>query len=170
MQTLELTRSSEGRRVYRLADRGTLRLNGLLMRSATVEADGATFTIERESFWTRAVRATDADGLVGRFEPRTVRRGGVLEWRGVEHMLEPAALIAQRYSLEREGKVIAVVQARGWWGWGSRCPVTVELPDASDVDTGLLMFAAYVVRTTADRASSDGSASTTATTSAAVGG
>jgi hypothetical protein len=52
MNEIELVRSPSDRRLYTLGDRGSLRLNGLFMRSAIAETDLGSFTIEKTR-WTK---------------------------------------------------------------------------------------------------------------------
>jgi hypothetical protein len=62
MNEIELVRSPSDRRLCTLGDRGSLRLNGLFMRSAIAETDLGSFTIEKTR-WTRAsVIARDRRG------------------------------------------------------------------------------------------------------------
>lgn len=83
MVDLEVTRTTRDRRLYELAGAGTLRLQGVLSRSATAEAGGTTWQIMRRGLWRRGVTATDVLGtVVGEFEPRSLRRGGTLRWAG----------------------------------------------------------------------------------------
>ena len=165
METLDLTRSPESRRLYRLGALGTIHLNGLVVRSATLTSGGTTFEVTRRGLLSRELTATEAGTRIGAFAPHRLNRGGRLDWRGDELRLEPAAHLAQRYALESRGEALAFLQARGWWGWGSLTPVTVELPDGAAVDGPLLIFAVYVVRTLADRAADDAAGATVASTS-----
>jgi hypothetical protein len=164
MPDLELTRSREDRRLYELAGVGTLRLEGLLSRRATAEAGAASWSCERVGFWRTAIHATDAAGTVaGTFDPRALKRGGTLTWRGRELELRPASSWKDRYALAEGDREVAVLDGRSW----GRRPVTMTVDDPAAVEPGLLLFAAYVVRSLAEDSASaagGGAAAATATT------
>jgi hypothetical protein len=83
MADLELTRSSSDRRLFVLEGYGTLRFEGLMSRSAVADADGEQWRFARRGFWGRNMGAKDVTGtVVGLWEPRSVRRGGSLQWAG----------------------------------------------------------------------------------------
>lgn len=162
MVDLALTRTTRDRRLYELAGIGTLRLQGVLSRSATAEADGTTWQIMRRGFWRRGVTATDELGtVVGEFEPRSLRRGGTLHWAGRELALRPASSWRERYALANGDREIAVLDGKSW---GKR-PVKITLDEPGAVEPGLLLFAAFVVRGLAEDAgdAAAGVASTAAT-------
>jgi len=93
---IELTRAAGDRRCYAFHDVGTLRLEGLLMRTATASAGAETWRFARRGFWQRAIEATDATGeTVGTFAPRDIRRGGRLRWRKTDYNLRPAQQLAR---------------------------------------------------------------------------
>lgn len=164
MVDLELTRTTRDRRLYELAGVGTLRLQGVLSRSATAEADGTTWQIMRRGFWRRDVTATDVlETVVGEFEPRSLRRGGTLRWAGRELALRPASSWRQRYALADGDREIAVLDGKSW---GKR-PVRITLDDPDAVEPGLLLFAAFVVRGLAEDAES---AAAAGASTAATGG
>jgi hypothetical protein len=170
MEELELTRSATSRRMYELGTIGSLHLNGWLMRSATAHVGPDTFTFERTSWYSAAAGAQDSDGrAIGVFAPHALRRGGTLTWRGAGYTVRPATPFRERYQLADGDRELASIRAKGWWGWGSRRPVTMQLA-RDDVDPGLLLFAAFVVRLLANKADSDASAATAATSSAGSGG
>ena len=157
MVELELTRAAGDRRLYVLADVGTVRLKGWASRAASAEADGRSWEISRRRLWRRAVDASDAAGTtVGRFSPRGVRRGGTLRWLDRELMLRPASRWRERYALADGDREIAVFEAKGW----GRRPVKVTLEDPKAVDAGLLLFAAFVARGLAEEASANAGAAT----------
>ena len=149
MADLELTRTSAARRLYALEGVGTLRLQGLLGRAATAEADGSTWRFARRGFW-GPVEVTDAAGsAVGAFEPRGLaRRGGTLRWGGREFALRPAGSWRERYALAVGDRELALLHGKGW----GRRPVKVTVDDMSAVEPGLLLFAAFVVRGLAEDA------------------
>jgi hypothetical protein len=63
----------------------------------------------------RTVEASDAFGtVVGRFDPRAIRRGGALDWRGRALLLQPASAFRERYALVEAGRELALLEARGW--------------------------------------------------------
>jgi hypothetical protein len=159
---LELTRSPNDRRLFVLEGYGTLRLEGWLSRSAVADADGERWRFARRGFWGRTIEATDVTGtVVGLWEPRSVRRGGSLEWAGRELALRPASSWRERYALADGDTELAVIDGKGW---GKR-PVAVHIDDTTNVEPGLLLFAAFVVRGLAEDASAAAAsvASTTAT-------
>jgi hypothetical protein len=164
---IELTRVPGDRRLYALDGVGTLRLQGLLLRTATAAAGAQIWRFAREGFSQRAIEATDASGaVVGRFDPRDIRRGGHIRWRDRDYVLRPHGIWRQRYVLADGELELAVVEAKGWWGWGARRPVRMTL-GAAAIEPGLLLFTAFVVRALADASSANaGTASTVATTTA----
>jgi|SRR3954452_12989295 hypothetical protein len=171
MIELELTRAPKDRRVYELGSLGSLRLKGWLMRSATARTGSRSFLFQRTSWFTAAVDASEDQGrLVGTFRPSQFRRGGALHWHRAGYSLRPATLIRERYELVLDNREIAVIEARGWWGWGTRRPLKMRVMDDHALDPGLLLFVAFVVRTLADKASSDASAATSVAATGAYGG
>ncbi|MEA2382792.1 MAG: hypothetical protein QOH72_2763 [Solirubrobacteraceae bacterium] len=165
MAELELTRSRDDRRLYELAGVGTLRLGGLFSRGATAEAGTAAWSFDRRGFWQTTMEATDAAGtVVGSFDPRGLKRGGPLRWGGRDFVLRPASRWKERYALADHGdRELAVLDGKGW---GKR-PVKVTVEDASVVEPGLLLFAAFVVRGLAEDASSAAGWASAATASTA---
>jgi len=161
MADLELTRSREDRRLYELAGLGTLRLEGMFSRRATAEAGGVAWSLRRVGFWRTAIDASDAAGnVVGAFDPRALRRGGTLTWNARAFELRPASRWKDRYALAEADREIAVLDGRSW----GRRPVTITVDEPGAVDAGLLLFAAYVVRSLAeDSASAAGGAAAGAT-------
>jgi hypothetical protein len=157
---LELTRSPDDRRLYRLDGMGTLRVS-FGGRSATAEAGGRRWQVGRPSFWQRDLRATAEGGFVsGEFEPNTFRRGGELRWEGRTLTLSPSSSWRERYALVDGGQEVATVEGKGW---GKRpVKITIEVPEA--VDPGLLLFTAFVVRGLAE--DTGAVAATTAATAA----
>ena len=163
MPDLELTRSRDDRRLYELAGIGTLRLEGFMSRRGTAEAGTAAWSFERVGFWRTTIRALDAGGAIaGMFDPRTIARGGTLTWSGRELALRPASMWKDRYALADGDRELAVLDGRSW----GRRPVTVTVDDGRAVDPGLLLFAAYVVRSLAEDSASTagGAAASTAAT------
>lgn len=149
MPDLELTRSSDDRRLYALDGVGTLRLEGWTSRRATAEAGSAGWRIARSGFWQRAIEAVDAAGItVGEFEPNTLRRGGAVRWDGRELTLRPASMWRERYALADDERELVVLDGKGW---GKR-PVKVSVEDPAAIEPGLLLFAAFVVRSLAEDA------------------
>jgi hypothetical protein len=97
----------------------------------------------------RGIAARDAEGReVGEFEPNRLRRGGALRWDGRELRLRPASAWRERYALADGEHELALFDGKGW---GSR-PVKVSVDDLGAVDPGLLLFAAFVVRSLAEDA------------------
>jgi len=144
----ELTRAQGERRRYSLAGAGTLLIEGFTGRRATAEARGRSWRFGRSGFWQRAIEATDATGaVVGVFEPRILRGGGSLRWGGRELQLRPVSAWRSRFALADGGLELALLEGKGW---GKR-PVKVTSAD-DDLDPGLLLFAAFVVRALAEDA------------------
>ena len=158
MTELELTRSREDRRLYEVDGVGTLRLGGFLARGATAEAGAASWSFDRRGFWQRTIEASDDAGVVvGSFATRGMRRGGDLRWGGRDLALRPASRWKERYALVHDELELAILDARGW----GRRPVRITVEDPGAVEPGLLLFAAFVVRSLADDA---GAAAATAGT------
>ena len=165
MADLELERAPGDRRLYVLDGVGTLRLTGLFSRAATAEADGRTWRFDRGRFWQRGVGAMDLGGaVIGRFEPRTIRRGGTVRWAGRKLSLRPASSWRERYALVEDELELATFDGKGW----GRRPVALTVEDGEHLDPGLLLFATFVVRGLAEDAGSAGAGG--ATTAAASGG
>jgi hypothetical protein len=153
MADLELTRSSDDRRLYTLDGVGTLRLEGWSSRRATAEAGSASWRIARSGFWQRTIEAVDAAGMtVGAFEPNTLRRGGAVRWDGQELTLRPASMWRERYALTDGEVELVVLDGKGW---GKR-PVKVSVEDPAAIEPGLLLFVAFVVRSLAEDAGAAG--------------
>jgi hypothetical protein len=157
---LELTRAPGNRRLYALADIGTVRLKGWAPRTARAEANGRTGEIVRRGLWRPAVEATDGTAtMVGQFKACGVRGGGTLRWIDRELMLRPASRWRERYALADGDHELAVFARKGW----GRRPVKITVDEPKALDPGLLLFAAFVVRKLAE----DASAAAGATTSGA---
>ena len=150
MADLELTRTSGDRRVYALAGIGTLRLQGLISRTAIAEAGDRRWRLARRGFWQRAMEAADETGaIVGEFEPRAIRRGGTLRWMGAEFAIRPASGWRERYAIADGARELAVLEGKGW----GRRPVRVTVDADAAIDPGLLLFAVFIVRGLAEDAS-----------------
>jgi hypothetical protein len=147
---LELTRVPGDRRLYALEGIGTLRLQGLLGRSAVAQSDGRSFEITSRGLWQREVVATDESGAVcGTFDPRSIRRGGTLRWGDRQLTLNPASAWRERYELAEHGSRLALLDGKGW---GKR-PVRLTIDDGELLEPGLALFATFVVRGLAEDAS-----------------
>jgi hypothetical protein len=143
MGELELTRSPGDRRLYALADIGTVRLKGWASRAARAEANGRTWEIARRGLLRPAVEASDEAGrTVGQFRARSVRRGGTLRWIDRELMLRPAGRWRERFALADGDRELAVFEGKRW----GRRPVKITVDGPRALDPGLLLFAAFVVR------------------------
>jgi hypothetical protein len=165
MPELELTRSREDRKLYVLDGVGTLRLHGWTSRTATGEAAGRSWEIERRGIFTSAFEATDASGTtVGAFRGRTLRRGGTVFWGERELELRPASAWRSRYALADGERELAIFDGKGW---GKR-PVAVIVDDLRAIDPGLVLFTAFVVRGLAEDASSAAGGASAATSTAAM--
>jgi hypothetical protein len=149
MAELELRRTPDDRHCYTIDSVGTLRLDGILSRSATAEAGQRSWRISRIGFRKRAVEATDAAGaLVGVFKASGKRGGGSLRWGEDELALRPASAWRERFALADGDRELAVLDGKGW---GKR-PVTLTVADLDALDPGLLLFATFVVRGLAEDA------------------
>src|SRR3954454_2912841 len=163
MAELELTRSKEDRRLYELGALGSLRLEGLMSRRATATSAGVTWQLEHAGFWQRRIQALGSGNVVvGEFEPRTISRGGQLRWNERELQLRPASSWRERYALAVGDVEVAVFEGKSW----GRKPVKVEIMRPEGVEPGLLLFAAFVVRSLANDASSAAGGSVAATSAA----
>ena len=140
---------------------GSLRHEARPSRRATVQTATGSWRLARRGFTGRRVEATDVAGtLVGEFEPRSIRRGGLLRWAGRELELRPASSWRERYALADGDSELALLDAKGW---GKR-PVKVTIDDPERIDPGLLFFAVFVARALAE----DAGGATAAATSGAV--
>jgi hypothetical protein len=168
---LDLTRADGDRRLYLLEGIGTIRLQGLLMRAATAKSADAAWHFARHGFWQRTIQATESDGHVaGTFQPRDIRRGGILHWQAHHYTLRPDSTVRERYSLSSDRRELALLEAKGWWGWGTRRPLRLQLLDGTGAfDPGLLLFASFIVRTVADDASTTAGVAATVITPSSAG-
>jgi hypothetical protein len=168
---LDLTRADGDRRLYLLQGIGTIRLQGLLMRAATARSADAAWHFARHGFWQRTIQATASNGHVaGTFQPRDIRRGGILHWQAHHYTLRPDSTVRERYALRSDRRELALLEAKGWWGWGTRRPLRLQLPDrAGASDPGLLLFASFIVRTVADDANTTAGVAATDTTTSSAG-
>jgi hypothetical protein len=166
MVDLELTRSAQDRRLYALGDVGTLRLEGWAARRATAEAGDDVWQIARRGFWRRAIDAVDPAGVaVGSFEPHTLRRGGAVRWDGRELTLRPGSLWRERYGLADGERELVVLDGKSW----GRRPVKVTVEDPAAIEPGLLLFAAFIVRSLAEDAGAAAGAGAAASMAATSG-
>jgi hypothetical protein len=150
MTELALTRSPGDRRRFDLQGYGTLRLGGWASRWASAEAGERRWGFARRGVWRSRIEATDPAGtLGGRFEGRSLKRGGALRWEEHEYLLTPDSRWKERYALLDGERRLAVLEGQGW---GKR-PVRVDVDDVTETDPGLLLFTAFVVRALAEDAS-----------------
>jgi hypothetical protein len=157
----ELERVKGDRRLYAFGDVGTVRLEGLFGRNATAEAGHEQWTFRR-SVWTRTIEAVAVSGeIVGEFRGRLLHSGGTIRWNGSDVLLRRGTMWRERYVLEDGRRKLARFDVRAW----GRFPVSVCIEVPAEVEPGLLLFAAFVVRAAADDHSTGAVvASTTATT------
>jgi hypothetical protein len=145
LDELQLTRTPGDRRLYALKGVGTLRLTGWTSRAGTAEAGALSWQIQCRGFWPRVIQAADAAGVVvGQYKGRSLRRGGALRWCERELALRPDSIWRERYALLESERELATIEGKSW---GKR-PVNITV-DAAAIDPGLLLFAAFVVRTLA---------------------
>jgi hypothetical protein len=150
MSELQLTRVPGDRRAFELERAGVLRLKGRMSRGATAESGGRNWDLARHGFVRPSARASDAAGtVVGEYTTaRAFRRGGALRWGGREYALRPASRWRERYALAVGDRELATFDGKGW---GKR-PVTVTVADGAQLEPGLLLFTAFVVRGLAEDA------------------
>jgi len=160
MPDLDLARDPHDRRLYELQGIGSIRLGGMFSRSATAAAfGGGSWSFDRPSLWRRTIEAYDAAGtIVGSFDRRTIRRGGVVTWRGREFELRPASVWKERYALADGDRELALLDGKSW---GKR-PVRVSIDEPSAVEPGLLLFATFLVRLLAEDAATAASSGSSA--------
>jgi hypothetical protein len=159
MAELELTRTTEDRRLFALGGVGTLRLEGWRSPRATAETGVRSWHFARRGLWRRGIDATDAfGGMAGTFEPARKRRGGALHWIDDELVLRPASMWRERYALADGEQELVVLDGKDW---GKR-PVRVTVNDPEELDPGLLLFAAFAVRRLAQDVGSPSPAATAA--------
>src|SRR3954468_4314453 len=164
---LELTRVPKDRRLYRLAGIGNVRLEGWFARTGSAEADdGRSWHFRRRGLFGRVIEASDATGAtVGEFAPRQIRRGGELRWNTRELKLRPVGM-RERYILSEADRDLAHLDAKGW---GTR-PVRISLAaDPSELDPGVLLYAAFIVHQLAGDAATAASTGSVAATGAYSG-
>ena len=155
MPDLKLTRDPEDRRRYVLDGVGALRLEGWGRRRATLDAAGRSWQATPVGFWKRRIEATDAAGSpVAHFEPRSMRRGGVLRVGGRELQVSPASRWKERYALKDGERELAQLESKSW----GKQPVRVTVEDPSAVEPLLLLFTAFVVRRLAEDSAAAASA------------
>ena len=145
MTQLQLTRASGDRRLFELQGVGTLRMTGLLgCSSATAAAGERGWQLSWRGFLRPVVRATDVTGaVVGEYKVRRLlQRGGPLRWGERALELRPDGVSRGRRVLVDNDRELATVDAssRG----ASALTMTVREPD--EIDPGLLLFVAFLVR------------------------
>jgi hypothetical protein len=127
-----------------------LRFGGLLSRRATAATGGTVWSLRRVGLWRTTIEASDASGTaIGVFRPRSLRRGGTINWEGREFELRTASAWRERYALVEDDLELALLDAKNW----GKQPVTIEIADPMLVPPGLLLFAAFTARQLADDAS-----------------
>jgi hypothetical protein len=142
MLEIELKRTRGERRSYALEGVGTMRVGGIVARTATAsDLSGRSWLFRRRG---RSAEARDELGsLVGEFRPNRLGRGGALRWEEREVALEATCNIWQeRYRLVEARRELGLCRGRSW----GRSPVRFQLVDDAELDAGLLLFVAFVVR------------------------
>lgn len=162
MAELELTRSDDDRRLYRISGVGELHFEGLLARRATARAGGGVWSFRPVGMWKTTFHASGPGGIgAGSFTRTKLRRGGSLRWGVRDFQLRVASRWRERYALVDQGSELAVFDAKSW---GKR-PVKILIDDPGLVQPGLLLFAAFTVRQLAgDADATTASAAATAAT------
>lgn len=154
MSQLALTRTPGNRRRFELEGVGVLRLGGWASRWATAEVGERRWGLARRGLWRSRIEATDPAGsVVGRFEGRSLKRGGTLRWEERDYVLEPDSTWTQHYALVDGEHRLALLEG---CGWGKR-PVRIDVDDDA-IDPGLLLFTAFVVRALAEDATASAGA------------
>lgn len=117
----------------------TLRIRGWTWRGELVTPDGRAHTLAWRGLMRWRIEATDAGGApTGRLDMRwrgdgtiTLPDGRWYDWRA-------ESLAGTRFSLRApDGRVLARVEAHGWWRWSAR----VEVEDAYQADALALPLA-----------------------------
>jgi hypothetical protein len=153
MEKLQLTRSAHDRRLYELGSVGTLLLEGWTKRAATATAGERAWLIKRGGLLKTEIVATDAAGVVaGTFTGHSLKRGGTLRWAERELDLRPDSHFKERYVLRAGEQRLATLNARAW----GKHAVDVTVESLATIDPGLLLFAAFAVRSLADAAQASG--------------
>ena len=148
-----MTREPGDRRLYTLEGVGSMRLAGWIARRADAVAGTSRWRFTPSGFFGRQVIATDELGsIVGEFHQNAIRRGGALRWSGRSFELRPASVWRERYALCEGDSELALLDARSW----GRHPVRLTVQ--TDVDHGLLLFAAFVARRLAEDSASTAAA------------
>jgi hypothetical protein len=55
----------------------------------------------------------ESESVVGEFEARTRRRGGMLRWNGRDWILQPASAWRERYALADGDRELALLDGKG---------------------------------------------------------
>jgi hypothetical protein len=145
MPRLELTRSAEDKKLYVLPGVGELRVGRWPSRDVEATAGGRTYTFAPRGSTRRVPTATDVFGTaVGRQDG-----SWSIVWRSATWDLRPAVENAVAYYAlarpEDQQELARLVLAL----WGKR-PVPIVFDDSARLDPGLLLFAMFVMRLTAD--------------------
>jgi hypothetical protein len=149
MSESELTRDPADERLWLLHRVGVLRRTGRISRAATAEADGCSWQIVRYGWIRTGFRATDATGAtVGELKRRRSGRGEALRWGDRELRLQPDGARRGGYVLLDGERGLATMTPKRE---GQR-PLDVVVEDPA-LDSGLLLFMAFVVQAYSDDAS-----------------
>lgn len=129
MPEIALDRLDGERRAYELADVGTLRL-GRWGSTATAEAGGREWRLERSGLLRQRVMATDAmtGATVATLLLRGLLRGGTLELEGRALEWSRERGWRTRWRLAAGDRELALFHGSGW----GRLPVHVTLPDGAE--------------------------------------
>ena len=142
MAEFELSRTKDDRRLYELGALGSLRLEGLLSRRARAMSAGVTWQFEPSAG--RGMRALASQGrVVGEFDPHS----GELQWNGQMFQVRLASSQQERQALAVGETEVALFEDRSW---GSH-PVKVEIVEPAAIEPGLMLFAAFVLRSAEQR-------------------
>lgn len=144
MRPAELVPSPGDRRLYAVKGIGTVRVTGWTWHAATAEAHGRSWQITRQRIWPSVIQAADAAGdIVGEFRGRRLHHNTTLRWFDRELALTTDRLRCDRYILVEDDRTLATIDGTG----SGKHPLNITINGTAEVDPGLLLFAAYVVRT-----------------------
>ena len=145
MAELTLTEDPGDKRHWTLEGVGDLRWEKGLFKNgeARLEASGASWSLERSTFSSKA-KALDATGSeAARYEPKVAfSRGGELVVGGRSWTLKPASHWKNRFALLDGEAELATIETEGW----AQRKVEVALEQEGAVPGEVLLMACWLVR------------------------